>query len=107
MVFQKEVHEYVLANYKHPSDITDIVKELEGPLPQLMKQNITLRKLKDACGIDLAILEMDLTEDNNNTVDNLEELLLQSEIFLSNASPRCTKTHIIYTDLFGASAPRR
>ena len=37
MVFQKEVHAYVLHNYNHPKYIAYQIKELKGNLPLLMK----------------------------------------------------------------------
>ena len=46
MVFQKEVHAYLLANYKHPSDISYLVKKFNCPLLCLMKQMPTIDKLK-------------------------------------------------------------
>ena len=51
MVFEKEVHVYVLSNYKHPSDITYLVKESKGPLPRLMKHIPTIENLKKEWGI--------------------------------------------------------
>ena len=46
MVFHKNLHEYVIANYKHSSNITYRVKELKVPLPRLMNQMPTIEKLK-------------------------------------------------------------
>ena len=36
MGFQKKVHAYVLANYKHPSNIAYLVKLFKGTLPRMM-----------------------------------------------------------------------
>ena len=46
MVFQKEFHTYVLAKYKHSSDIAYLVKKLKGPLPRLLNQMPTIYNLK-------------------------------------------------------------
>ena len=37
MVLQKEVHTYVLDNYKQPDNIPYLIKKLKGPLPRLIK----------------------------------------------------------------------
>ena len=52
MVFQKEIHTYVLANYKQPININYLVKEFKGPLPRLTNQIPTIYKLKKEGGID-------------------------------------------------------
>ena len=45
LTFQKELYEYVLANYKHPSDIAHLVKELENPMRRLIRSMPTTKSL--------------------------------------------------------------
>ena len=52
LVFQKELHEHVLANYKFPSDIAYLVKEMSNPVHNLMKSIPTLSKLKKEWGME-------------------------------------------------------
>ena len=46
LLFQKELHENVLENYKFPSDIAYLVKEIRNPVQNLMKNMPRLNKLK-------------------------------------------------------------
>ena len=46
MAFHKNLHEYVIANYKHSRNITYLVKELKVPIPCMMNQMPTIKKLK-------------------------------------------------------------
>ena len=46
-MFQKDVHKHVLANYKFPSNIVYLVKELQDPVKKLMKS--MPRSGPDAC----------------------------------------------------------
>ena len=46
LLFQKELHEHVLTNYKFPSDIAYLVKEMSNRVHNLMKSIPTLIKLK-------------------------------------------------------------
>ena len=88
MVFQKEVHEYVLANYKNSSDITYIVNDLKVTLPQFMKHMPNLRNLKEEWGIYPMISETYLTKEYKSTVKNIQEILVPERNFPPNASPR-------------------
>ena len=46
LVFQKELHEHVMENYKLPSYIAYLVKKMSNPVQNLMKSIPTLIKLK-------------------------------------------------------------
>ena len=50
-MFQKDVHEHVLANYKFPSDIAYLVTELQYTVKKLMKSMLRLTKLKKEWGL--------------------------------------------------------
>ena len=52
LVFQKEIHDHILATYKHSSDIAYLMTKLQNPAPRLMKQMPTFFKLKTEWGID-------------------------------------------------------
>ena len=87
MVFQKKVHAYVLANYKHPININYLVKLLKGNLPRLMKHITATNKLKKEWGIYTKISGTEITEDENRIVKNLQELLgLEHKMFVERKS---------------------
>ena len=46
LVFQKEMHDHIVATYKHSRDIAYLMTTLQNPVPRLMKQMSTLSKLK-------------------------------------------------------------
>ena len=46
LVFQKEIHYYIVATYKHSRDIAYLMTTLQKPVPRLMKQMPTIYKLK-------------------------------------------------------------
>lgn len=71
--FQKEVYEYVLANYKYPSDIAYLVKELKSPMKKLMKDMPSLNKLKETWGLDPNAITY--STDEQAIIDDLKELL--------------------------------
>ena len=75
MVFQKEIHTYVLDNYKQPIEINYLVNKFKGPLPRLTKQITTIYKLKKEGDIDPNSSGTELTEDENSMVNNSQELL--------------------------------
>ena len=52
LVFQKEMHDHIVATYKHLSDIEYLMTTLQNPLTRLMKQMPTISKLKTEWGID-------------------------------------------------------
>ena len=75
MVFQKEVHAYVLVHYKQPIAISDLIKELKGPITRLTNHMPTINKLKRGWGIDSWNSFRELTEDKNSIVNNLQKRL--------------------------------
>ena len=52
LVFQKEMHNNIVATYKHLSDIAYLMTTLQNPVPRLMNQMPTIFKLKTEWGID-------------------------------------------------------
>ena len=46
LVFQTEMHDRIVATYKHSSDIAYLMTTLQNPVPSLMKQMPTISKLK-------------------------------------------------------------
>ena len=46
LVFQKEMHDHIVATYKHSSDIAYSMTTLQNPVPRFMKQMPTISKLK-------------------------------------------------------------
>ena len=73
LIFQKDLYEYVLANYKHPSDIAYLVKELKDPVKRLMSEIHTVAKLESEWG--LAEDESKYSIDDQQTLADLQELL--------------------------------
>ena len=51
-MFQKELYNYILVNYRQPIDNTYVVNDLKSPLPRLMKDIPTLGNLKEVWVID-------------------------------------------------------
>ena len=52
LIFQKELHDYVLSNYKYPKDIVYLVTEMKDLMKKLIKDMLSLKKLKKGWSID-------------------------------------------------------
>ena len=63
----------MLANYKHPSDITHLVKELEDPMRRLLRSMPTTKSLIIDWGLDLN--DMSPLEEDKIVIESLKELL--------------------------------
>ena len=73
LTFQKELYEYVLANYKHPSDIAHLVKELENPMRRLIRSMPTTKSLMIDWGLDPD--DTSPSAEDKAIIENLNELL--------------------------------
>ena len=69
------MHAYVIENYKHLINIAYLVKYLKAPLPRLMKQIPTVRRLKESWYTDTDIPEKYLSTDKKIILYNLKEIL--------------------------------
>ena len=73
MTFQKELHEIVLINYSHLSDIIYVAKELKNTLTRLMRDMLTPGKLKEDWGIKP--LQTTFSTNETDIIDNVKEFL--------------------------------
>ena len=58
LMFQRGLVQYVLANFDNPGDIVYLPRELKNPMPRLMTEMPTLRKLKIDAGTDPSIADL-------------------------------------------------
>ena len=105
LVFQKELHEHVLANYKFPSDIAYLVKEMSNPVHNLMKSIPTLSKLKKEW--DMEGDESLLAEEEKSTIEDLKELLSpEQKAFVDRKSTLTQNLSKLYGLIWGQCTPK-
>ena len=75
LVFQRSIETHVLAKFEHSGDVAYLVQELKDPMPRLMKCMQTLKTLKKDYGIDPAKDISALTQEEQEMVKELQELL--------------------------------
>mmetsp|Transcript_18801 Transcript_18801/g.21383 ORF Transcript_18801/g.21383 Transcript_18801/m.21383 type:complete len:567 (+) Transcript_18801:256-1956(+) len=74
--FQRGIIQHVLSTFDNPGDIEYLPRELQNPMPRLMKDMPTLKKLKVDTGIDPSITDDELTADDQLLVEELKSLLV-------------------------------
>ena len=75
LTFQKSVVQHVLANFDQPKDIVTLPKDLINPLPKLMKQMPTTKKLLKEFGIDDNTNVTNMSEDDKDMISTVNELI--------------------------------
>ena len=75
LVFQRSIENYVLSKFDHSGDIAYLIQELKDPMPRLMKRMPTIKTMKRDYGIDPDTEETKLTQEEQDIVTELKELL--------------------------------
>ena len=73
LVFQREMHDHIVAIYKHSSDISYLVTTIQNPVPRLTKQMSNISKLKTEWGIDSSLTSYN--QEQQDIINELQELL--------------------------------
>ena len=98
MVFQNGIHDYVISNLDYATDIAPLIKDFVNPMPILMRNIPTKKKLKIQAGIDPNIDDDKLSNDEKELVEGISEIVT-SELKLFS-----TRRNILFqniTKLFG------
>ena len=75
LVFTRGITQHVLSTFSNPGDVVTLVKDLQKPMPRLMKQMPSLAKLKEDYGLDPAADESTLSAEDKSIIKELESLL--------------------------------
>ena len=104
LIFQKELYVHVLANYKFPSDIAYLVKDLKDPISRLKKLIPSMRKLRNEWGIHNA--DEDITDEEKVLLADLKELLApERKAFIDRKSILIQKFSKLYGLMWGQCTP--
>jgi len=98
IVFQQDIHDYVISNFNYASNIAPLIKNVSDPMKLLMRHIPTKKKLKVQAGIDPTADESKLIPDEKEITDDINEIMTSERKLFS------TRRNILFqniTKLYG------